>query len=252
MSDTILIVGRGPSVHTFDWTSVDCPVLAVSSGIFALPRSIHCDHFVSLDEPKYYMAQLMAQCPGSWGNDPKSRYWPFWADASIVKHVVGARIRHIEAPLLPLDIITKAVKARMAVTGEHEELRLVLDAIYREVGSNLANFGLQPGWGDYQNVRGWEVKALRYPRWEDGPIAIHRVYNSLLFAVQVATRLGFRTLKFIGVDLSEEGFASVAKIMRDWHGHAARRGYEWINLGQTSIAGDVIPRPQHSTLEIAA
>ena len=256
MSDALLIVGRGASAYGFDWKRVRCPIMAVSSGIFAIPRDVHCDHFCSLDEPRNYMSQLMEYAPHSWGNDRASRYWPFWADASIVKHVVRKRIRTVTHNPLPIREIVEAIKEW--AEPRHEDPRIYIDAVYAELGDQMGQFGLQPGWGDYQNLRGWTTKAARRPVWDgDGPVSIWRprgsksiVYNTLEMAVQVAARLGFRTQHFIGVDLVDEGYTGLVGIMREWHVHAERAGIRWLNLSPRSALREFIDSSE--SLEVAA
>jgi hypothetical protein len=252
MSDSVLIVGRGKSAYSFDWSGVDCPILAVSSGIFALPRDVKCDHFVTLDEPKNFMAQLMAHAPHAWQHDEQCRYWPFWADASIVKHVINARIRTIRHNPIPVRDILDSIKEWCLRVRRPHEFGMIRDAFYSELGDVVGNFGLQPGWGDYQNVRGWNVKPLRYPKWfGDGPLAVLKsrhedgmLFNSLLMAVQVATRLGFKTIKFIGVDLVDVGYGdSLVEAMRSWHKHAVRRGITWVNLAPESRLSSFVSSP---------
>lgn len=254
----ILLVGRGASAYDFDWSSVNCPVMAVSSGIFAVPRNVHCDHFVTLDEPKNFMAQLMKHAPHAWEHDKACRYWPFWADASIVKHVHSQRLRTIVNRPLPMREIVVAINEWADGAKARGELkrnarREIIDAVYAELGDNLATFGLQPGWGDYQNMRGWKVTAKRHPKWTgDSSLAVLKtdaggcLYNSLLMAVQVATRLEFKTLKFIGVDLVDEGYANTGLVvtMRAWHKHAVRHGFKWVNLSPISALCDFVPAPE--------
>lgn len=255
---SILIVGRGQSAYDFDWSSVDCPVMAVSSGIFAIPPTVKVDHFVTLDEPKCYMAQITPGITNSWNDDPQARPWKFWTDPAIVKHVVAKRIRTVDFVPIPFREIMASMrewadanKPDCDRTGVgFNELR---DAFYEAFGeSGIGQFGFQPGWGDCPNVRGWETKAYRYPKWTgDGPLACWKskdtpdgfLYNSLIAAVQIATRLGYKRLKFIGVDLlPETGYGdTLALVMEAWHKHAVKAGYEWINLSPVSRLREFVP-----------
>jgi len=262
MAKPVLIVGRGPSSRTFDWSSVDCHILAVSSGIFAVPRAVKVDHFVTLDEPKCFMAQLMNHCPNAWGNDPSVSAWPFWNDDSIVKHIVEGRKRTVTFVPIPFREIIAAIsqwcdlfpdKLKQADGSSLSESD-IKDAFYTAFGeSGIGQFGFQPGWGDYRNVRGWQVKPYVHPRWTgDGPLSSFKcgsgksfLFNSLLAAVQVAHRLGFDTLKFIGVDLlADAGYGdSLVVAMRRWHAHAERRGYRWLNLSPVSRLREFMETP---------
>lgn len=260
MSDTILLVGRGPSVADFDWSTVDCPVMAVSSGIFAIPQSVRVDHFVTLDEPKCFMAQLTGGVPNSWVDDPNARPWKFWTDPNLVKHVVAKRMRTVEFVPMPFREIVESMREwadRNVETCERTGVGFneIRDAFYEAFGeSGIGQFGFQPGWGDYPNVRGWETKAYRKPKWTgNGPLACWKsketpdgfLFNSLLAAVQVATRLGFKRLKFIGVDLlPESGYGdTLAIVMREWHADAVKHGYEWVNLSPVSRLAEFVPSP---------
>lgn len=250
--NSILIVGRGPSIYGFDWDSVRCPIMAVSSGIFAIPEGVHCDHFATLDEPKFFMAQLMAHAANAWSNDDQCRYWAFWADPSIHKHVVDGRVRTIVNRPLPAREVIEALEIHAKATHMHgRTLGKIKDEFYAVVGESYAHFGLQPGWGDYQRVRGWSVKPLSNPVWfGEGPLAKGRAFNSLLMAVQIASRLGCRTIKFAGVDLHGDEYASLRIIMARWHKHAARHGITWLNLSPESALSEFIPTT--SPMELAA
>lgn len=229
--------------------------MAVSSGIFAVPEGMRCDHFVTLDEPKYYMAQLMSQSEHSWGNDGRSRPWKFWTDPAIIKHVVTGRIRTVEHLPLSIPAILKCIK----MWGErgkvpNSELSEIKERFFEELGIGLiGHFGFQPGWGDYQNVRGWGVHNRVHPAWfGDGKLSVHRAFNSLLMAVQVATRLGFNELRFAGVDLNEDHYKDLRVILSRWHTHARRRGINWINLSPGSALAQFVPTRNLQPMEIAA
>lgn len=232
--------------------------MAISSGVFAIPEGVRCDHFVTLDEPKCFMAQLMNHCANAWGNDDRARYWPFWNDDSVCKHVLEKRRRTVDYIPMPFKDIMAAMRewcdanAAKLTPGDYDfaEIR---DSFYEAYGEHGAGMhGFQPGWGDYRNVTGWEVKAYRHPRWTgDGPLAVWKsqtdpgafLFNSLLVAVQIATRLGYDELRFIGVDLMKEtGYGdTLTVVMKAWHKHAAKHGYEWVNLSPVSRLAEFVP-----------
>lgn len=227
---SILIVGRGPSAYQFDWSSVDCPIMAVSSGIFAVPR-YRCNHFVTLDEPKYYMAQLMANAPHAWEHDKSAEHWPFWTDINLVKHVPEAKLRTMKNLIMPVNEIILAIDEWAEASGAHKNrVNNIKKHFYATLGEEYSQFGLQPGWADYHNVRGYKIGRKPKPDWfGDGPIQIPRAFNSLFMAVQVATRLGYRHLRFIGVDLDQEFYKSVIVILKRWHLDADRNDIVWVN-----------------------
>lgn len=240
-SESILIVGRGPSAHGFDWSTVDCPIMAVSSGIFAVPR-YRCNHFVTLDDPKYYMTQLMADSPHAWEHDPNAAYWPFWTDPNLVKHVPKSKMRTLTNLIMPINEIIEAIDDWAACTKAHKNrVNTIKKYFYGTLGEQYSQFGLQPGWGDYHNVRGWDIKRNNKPDWSaDGAIAIPKVFNSLFMAIQVAVRLGYKHLRFIGVDLDQDFYDSVIVFMQRWHKDAARNGIEWTNHSAVSNLRDFV------------
>lgn len=236
---SILIVGRGPSAYGFDWSQIDCPIMAVSSGIFAVPRH-RCNHFVTLDEPKYYMAQLMADSPHAWEHDPDAEYWPFWTDPNLVKHVPQSKMRTLTNLIMPVNEIIEAIDVwGKATNAKTRRINTIKKYFYGTLGEQYSQFGLQPGWGDYHNVRGWDLKRNNKPEWfGEGPIAIPKVFNSLFMAIQIATKMGYRHIRFIGVDLDQELYKSVIVFMKRWHRDAERNGIEWVNHSATSALKD--------------
>ena len=56
MSNTIIILGRGPSAEMFDLEHNQHPVLAVSGGITMDPQA---EHFISLDKPRFFPDWLL-------------------------------------------------------------------------------------------------------------------------------------------------------------------------------------------------
>lgn len=239
---SILIVGRGPSAYTFDWSTVDCPIMAVSSGIFAVPR-YRCNHFVTLDEPKYYMTQLAENSPHAWEHDKNAEHWPFWTDINLVKHVPQAKLRTMTNRIMPVGEIIAAIEE----WGEREKankrrVNTIKKYFYATLGEQYSQFGLQPGWADYHNVKGYKIGRKVKPDWfgEDAPIQIPRVFNSLFMALQVATRLGYRQLRFIGVDLDQEFYDSAIVFLKRWHLDAYKNGIEWINHSPQSSLRDFV------------
>lgn len=237
---SILIVGRGPSAYKFDYSQVDCPIMAVSSGIFAVPR-YRCNHFVTLDDPKYYMAQLMSHSPNAWEHDKGAEHWPFWTDQNLVKHVPNSKMRTTHNLIMPVNEIVQAIEewgeSEQARTGKSQTRRVntITKYFYGTLGEQYSQFGLQPGWGDYVNVRGWGIKRNNKPDWfGEGPLCIPKVFNSLFMALQVASRLGHNHFRFVGVDLDEEFYKSMVVFMKRWHKDAAKNGIDWTNHSATS------------------
>lgn len=247
---TILLVGRGRSAYEFDWSRASKrDIMAISSGVFTIPEGIKVKHFVAIDEPKFFMAQVMGGADHAWQHDEHNRHWPFWADASIVKHVPKQSVRHARNVPLPLPAIMQSLD-----TWAHESqanaaiVQEVREGFLGSIGSDGSPFGFQPGWADFQNIRGWEMCVCRRAKWgTEGPIALWRTdarmpfCNSLFMAVQVAARLGYKRFEFVGVDLAESMYADSREVMRRWCLQARRAGLQWVNLSPDSALAAFMP-----------
>jgi hypothetical protein len=241
---TVIIAGRGPSVYGFDFPE-DVPVLAVASAAFAL-QHVPLWGFCTLDTPKYFMEPL-GKAETAWHLDEKARPWPFWASADLVKHVpqVAAKNGHVR-PMIPYEVLAKL--------PDHD--RKCIEDVFLE---NPSLVGYQPGWLDYPNVRAWDVVPQSPPNFgTDGELGLwsqaasdadfDAVRHSLLFAVQLVARHGFKRVEFIGCDLLGKRFPVQRATMREWMPLAESHGIEWVNLGAGSALGDFMP----TSLEVAA
>lgn len=233
MSD-ILLVGRGPSCHTVDWPE-DMPVMAVSSGIYAIPESKRhrIRHMATLDAPKYFMHGLHApEMEHAWQNDPTVSRWRFWDDARVQIHTQDVRVEATgtfrELPEQIWDVIPDHARA----------------AFQRELSRNLHLFGFQPSWGDCANVRGWKNEFYGPdPAWidfseGDHPVVRGNTNNSMVFAVQIAHRMGYERLHFVGCDFANSDpacFGNLIALLSDWYQMACEQGKEWINHSPDSL-----------------
>lgn len=237
-NDTIILAGRGQSVYGFDFPS-DIPVMAVSSGIFAMQGVETLRHFCALDTPRYLISPI-SRADIAWANDPRATHWPFWADANIPKHVptIIARRGHIR-PRIPYSVLEKL--------PEHD--RQCIEKVFDEDPSLT---GYQPGWMDYPNVHGWEVIPQAPPSFGgSGPIGLwsqaaedagfDAVRHSMLFGIQLAAMLGYRTIMFIGCDLHGDRFPVQRATMREWWPQAIDAGMTWLNLAPESALADFLP-----------
>lgn len=208
------------------------PVMAVSSGIYAVPKELRhrVAHLATLDACKYFMHGLHA--PGvdnAWQDDDGAERWPFWEDESIQIHTQAARVVSGAYRHLPEEI-WEAIPAR------------AMGAFQRELSRNLHLFGFQPSWGDCPNVRGWEIGQDLTDHWNvrfddtDAPLWRTELNNTMIFAVQIAHRMGYDRLHFLGCDFTGDagGYAHLLQILSDWYHIAQDQGMEWFNLSPVS------------------
>ena len=230
--DEILIVGRGPSIRGFDFP--DMPIMAVSSGIFAVPEHKRPpEHFVSMDFPKWFIGELhLAETTNAWQHDEHAP-WAFWSDERIAKHIPSERILRGYYRTMPGEVYD-------VIPPEAQ------DAFRRQLLDNLHKFSFQPGWGDFSNVRGWEFHHGG-PSFSDGPIGMighggdGMIRNSWFMAVQVAYRLGYRRLYFAGCDFNGDDYKPHRARLKPWYKMAQDAGMEWVCLTPESALSDVIP-----------
>ena len=218
----ILITGRGPSIYDHDWSTVTCPIMAVSSGIFAVPEHVQVDHFVTMDPLKFFMAGLTDACDISWCRDERATHTAFWRDDLVTKHVLRSRLKPASYRTLPEEIWD-------VIPDQH------LRQFQKAMTNTLHAFGFQPSWGDCPNVRGWDIGIEDPPSLDgDGRLGIEGVRNSWLMAVQIAAKLGYRRILFAGCDFSHDCYDAIAPTIERWHGIFADAGIEWINLSPGS------------------
>jgi len=237
----LLITGRGPSVRGFDAWDDYGDVMAISSGIFAMPEQHRPPrHFVTMDVPRWYLHGFHdADISGAWQND-WTEPWPFWADERIEKHIpnwLSHRGYYRTLPSTVYDVIP-------------EEHHSVFHRFYMDNMS--ASFGIQPGWGDYPNVTEWTPEPLGECDFtDDQPIGLKAdtgmIRNSWFLGVQVAQRLGYKRIHFIGCDFLDDSAHSTARaFLPKYCRMAADAGLEWINLSPDSELAKYIP-----SLEVA-
>jgi hypothetical protein len=245
MNTDVIILGRGPSAYSTELPA-DADVMAVSSGVFAVPEGRHVDHFVSLDVPKFFIAPLMGVYDIAWQNDKRARVWPFWSDPGVTKHVAAGRNRRGFVRMIPIDLFDRIPER---LHKWREPMKDALLECHHEIG-------FQPGWADYPNVRGWLVAMTSGSVYEAGtkpgplpdelpsfvspaePLKLNGVRNSLIFAVQIAVQLGYKRLLFAGCDLNEPGYEVVTATLRDWMPIAAEHGVEWVNISPESALSE--------------
>jgi len=234
----LLLVGRGHSVLDFDRWDDFPDVMGVSSGIFAVPEQARPPrHFCTMDLPKWFLHGLHTEeTTHAWQNDGHIPPWPFWKEALIQKHVTDDRNCHGGYRTLPSEV--------WDVIPEY-----AVDQFRRSLLDNQHLFGLQPGWGDFSNVTGWSLEMGKPPNFtSDTPIGMTldgtHIRNSWFMSVQVAYRLGYRRLFFIGCDFTEERFVPCRVWAEEFYRLAVDAGMEWFNLSPVSVLGEFLPTPE--------
>ena len=103
-----------------------------------------------------------------------------------------------------------------------------------------------PGWADFSNVHAYQTSWEQMPTFggHDGPIGLGRVMNSLIFAVQVLDRLGYRRLHFAGCDVHELAYAQVVQAMEWMTSEAKNAGHEWTVTTEYSRLSQFMPVDQ--------
>ncbi len=224
----LLIVGRGPSACGLERYR-HLPAMAVSSGIFVFGRSNPPEHFATLDGVKFFQAGLAKESQHAWQHDGKAECWPFWADPDVTKHVSRRQMRPGSYRSLPPEIYD--------VIPAH-----VQPAFNRELLNNMHLFGLQPSWVDFVNVQGWDIFGEQPMTFtDDGRIGSDGVCNSMLFAVQVAYRLGYRDLQFLGCDMLDDFNEPAANTLRKFYPAAQAAGMDWVSLSPESRLNEFLP-----------
>jgi hypothetical protein len=92
-------------------------------------------------------------------------------------------------------------------------------------------------------VRGWEIEFTPDPFFESGPLSVGFVdrAHSLLFAVQVLYRVGYRKLVFTGCDLHSPELWPIVDQMERWHVAAMDAGMEWVCATERSLLSLFLP-----------
>jgi hypothetical protein len=115
---------------------------------------------------------------------------------------------------------------------------------------HISNWRNAEEWLRLPRVRVWEYATGAEPNFgAEGPIrsgdlrktnAPDTWHFSMLFAVQLAPRLGFRRLVFIGCDLLGP-LVVVSDLLRRWHKPALAAGCEWLNASRISTLCEWMP-----------
>lgn len=119
---------------------------------------------------------------------------------------------------------------------------------------HIPNWDNEKEWRNCPYVRVWPYEEKSEPTFVNGEtIASGSMlksnvpaprHNSLLFAVQVAARLGFKRCVFIGCDLLEPGHIPVADMLRQWWPIALQHGIEWQNASPLSTLCEWMPNAE--------
>jgi hypothetical protein len=214
----LLIVGRGHGAYEFtDWDSGD--IMAVSSGIFALPEGVIPQHFVTLDEASYFTSPINDHAI-AWHRDTKARQWPFWSDENITKHVTVINSQPGDYHPFPMAKVLEALGA----ARNPELVRAKLLAHFEWIQTH---YGHRPNWGDYSSVRPWRVVVASPPNFLDldAPIGLASMRNSVFMALQIATRLGYRDIRLVGI-FDGEGYEQHQEVLSQWHAIATFHGIQ--------------------------
>ena len=222
---TIIIAGRGPSITKT--VLPEFPILAVSSGVFALGGR-KPEHFCSLDRPRYFDT-CRSDIPHAWPQDPICKWWSMCHDPDVRKHI-------------PTHMASVGGKNRIP-EGTQDTLDLDLLMLIRERG--VTNMGDSPGWLDYPNVWVHAYEQSVGPCFDGNArmgLGDAGHANSLYFAVQVAAWMGCKRMFFAGIDLNEERFERVSDTLQRWYPLARAHGIEWLNLsGEMSRLAEWMP-----------
>lgn len=221
----LLIVGRGPSAYDFDgWDARH--VMAVSSGVFALPVGVVPQHFVALDSAQYFNSPINDHRI-AWQNDPRARVWPFWADESIVKHVHEMNAVPGRYKPFPMQAAMEAMQLFRDPAHARDELMRNFDWLQ-------SHYGHQPNWGDYSNVRPWRIVSSAAPDFVnvDAPVGLGNMRNSVFMALQVAARLGYTDIELVGI-FDGDGYQQHQEALRRWQDIASKHG---ISITRRQIA----------------
>lgn len=112
-----------------------------------------------------------------------------------------------------------------------DESVAVSDRFQKHVPFNM----FAKSWWRYPRVNVWQCKYVNQPNFgRKGAISLHEEDHPLLFAVQVAAKIGYRRCVFIGFDDEIE-------TLSDWHPHAIDSGLEWLNASRYSALCECMP-----------
>lgn len=225
MIRAIIIAGRGPTVKEMP---SGIPIMAVSSGVFASPYKPK--HFCTIDSPKYFTNKVRVD--GGWADDPLCRWWNVLHDPVICKHVPSRGYGH-------------GWEKRARDIGRR---RVSIEDVMLLLGDKRPDLlGWQPGWQDFPNVTSYHYSRRRPVNFtEQGWLGADDAptQKSVLFAVQVAARLGYNLMIFAGVDLCDDTMAAMYDSLKQWYPVARRRGIEWQCVSFRSRLAEFMPVTQ--------
>jgi hypothetical protein len=97
-------------------------------------------------------------------------------------------------------------------------------------------------WRRWPNITSWPYVEDDFPR-NGGPPVVGPLGrgHSLLFAVQVAARMGYQRLLFVGVDLLGVEMEPVNRALESWRGWFADHGVELVNASPLSALCEWMP-----------
>jgi len=218
-SDSIYIVGRGPSLASYEFDPA-ITIMAVSSAVFAL--QVKPQHFCTLDAVKYFDDRHIADRDHSWPNSVHCRWWDFLHDGDVMKHVPLSRHK-------PGHERTIAVDLQERINAVHGGVGDKVMAGFEKYPHAL---GWQPGWADYTDVHAYPMNPATGlcfdPNEQDAMTGLHACSSSMIFAVQVAAWMGFRRLIFVGCDLTHAVYELVTPTLKQWYPAAQKHGIEWV------------------------
>jgi hypothetical protein len=111
-------------------------------------------------------------------------------------------------------------------------------------------------WKRHPNVQAWPYEDGPSPTWTGTLHSGEMVkddcdqirHNSLLLAVQIAPRLGYDRLLFIGCDMLDEALYPLSQQLHKWHQFALDAGLEWVNASPLSTLCQWMPYAQESEM----
>lgn len=219
MDDTIILAGRGPSIAGM--VLPDHPIMAVSSGVFAIGDR-RPEHFCTVDKPRYFCSDR-SSIPHAWPHDPICKWWDV-CESDTEKHVPSSVATHGGPVVVP--------------SGVQDTLDLDLAVMLQE---RQGTPGTAPGWLDFPSVVQHTYERFAGPCFaSDGVLGLgdSGQVNSVLFAVQVGARLGYKRVLFAGVDLAEKRLRDVSDTLGRWYPLARACGVEWLNLSGESLLSE--------------
>lgn len=132
--------------------------------------------------------------------------------------------------------------------------RWVLDSDLFDKHVALNSF--HPAWLKASDrVRGWKYMDVQEPDFSTNPDAVIAagplpINYSLLFAVQLAPKLGYKRCVFMGCDMLLNELSPIGDVLEAWWPRAKSMGIEWFNASPISILRAWMPSYEGAALEI--